>query len=139
MLCYARLLPPSDPRHVPAAERGFETAQLHTRKWTIAKHDGTVDEVRGAGVVGRYPVLREGGWREDTQSGGGHVNVSPRHIRKGRQEEGVFVYQSMSGPEVSFGGEIFFVPGTLREPVGDEFAVVVPSFPLANGADDYVF
>jgi hypothetical protein len=31
------------------------------------------------------------------------------------------------------------VPGSLQQPLGDEFAVAVPRFPLSVGADDFLF
>jgi ApaG protein len=37
-----------------------QTVQLRTRHWVITHGDGTVEEVRGAGVVGEQPSLRPG-------------------------------------------------------------------------------
>lgn len=37
-----------------------DTVQLRTRHWVITHGDGTVEEVRGAGVVGEQPQLRPG-------------------------------------------------------------------------------
>ena len=125
---------PVGPR-MSAAERGFETAQLHTRHWIISKSDGPPDHVNGAGVVGRFPLFREGGWREDKQ-----VDASGR-IRSGEECEGIFVYQSMSGRggPVAFEGELNMVPGSIQQPTGDEFTVQVGRFPLTCDGSDFLF
>jgi ApaG protein len=39
---------------------GEETVQLKNRHWRITSSTGHTEEVRGAGVVGRQPVLRPG-------------------------------------------------------------------------------
>ena len=39
---------------------GQETVQLKTRHWRITDAHGRLQEVRGAGVVGKEPVLRPG-------------------------------------------------------------------------------
>jgi uncharacterized protein affecting Mg2+/Co2+ transport len=88
--------------------------------------------VRGSGVIGKFPLLREGGWRDDEQDPSGHV-------QPGNECQGVFAYQSMSEPRDSFEGEILFVPGSLAEPTGQPFPVTVPRFPLARGSDDWAF
>ncbi len=85
------LLCPGDDGYMPPEARGFTSAQLHTRHWKITGADGNVDTVDGAGVVGRYPLLREGGWRDDMDS------MGSGEVRKGTERSGVFVYQSMSG------------------------------------------
>ena len=54
------------PRYSPPSERGFETAQLRSRHWRIQRR-GETDAVHGDGVVGKFPLLREGGWRDDEQ------------------------------------------------------------------------
>ena len=115
-----------------AAERGFVTCQLESRHWRLGQLDGSFEEVHGPGVVGRFPLLREGGWREDTQ-------IDQRGtIAAGEERDGVFIYQSMSGrgPVASFEGEITFVPGSLREPSGAPFRVAVARFPLTIAADE---
>ena len=158
-----RLIPPGEPGHVPAAQRGFETCQLQTRHWAIepggssnnrtTRSDQRVnsssssssnsnssssnsaaspvlEHVRGDGVVGAFPVLREGAHRADQQ-------VEPQfraaRLREGGWADGSFVYQSCSGqnlPGGSFGGELTFVPGTLKNPTGKPFEVVVAPFAL---------
>ncbi len=40
--------------------RGEATVQLRSRYWRITDANGTVQEVRGPGVVGQNPVLRPG-------------------------------------------------------------------------------
>ena len=45
---------------VNIANQGTETAQLKSRHWLISDSFGTVQEVRGEGVVGAQPVLRPG-------------------------------------------------------------------------------
>ena len=40
--------------------QGGETAQLRSRHWIITDGNGSVQEVRGEGVVGAQPVLRPG-------------------------------------------------------------------------------
>lgn len=115
-------------------ERGFTTAQLHTRHWVLTAADGTTDEVNGEGVVGRFPILHEGGWTE--------VDTNPRTGRRrvGDVSEGTFIYQSMSGGEsIAFEGFVRFVPGTLEKPQGSAFDVVVPRFPLKASVDDFIF
>uniref|UniRef100_A0A7S3FKK4 ApaG domain-containing protein n=1 Tax=Haptolina ericina TaxID=156174 RepID=A0A7S3FKK4_9EUKA len=131
-----RMLTPGEPGALNAAERGFETAQLRGRHWILRGADGEEEHVHGDGVVGRYPLLREGGWREDMQRGSSY---SPTGLRVGETMEGTFIYQSMSGRggHVSFGGEILLVPGELRNPTGAEFAVELPPFPLV--VPEYIY
>ena len=114
--------------------------------------------MHGKGVVGNFPLLREGGWRGKQRHSApraGHVRDTSgaRHHRRDDKQrhsgrigqgewcEGVFVYQSLSGrgSSISFEGSIDFVPGSLEAPAGEEFAVAVPRFPLLVGADEYLF
>merc|ERR1719416_228534 len=116
-----RLLVPGEEGYQTAEQRGFETAQLRERHWII--RDGTtgqVEHVRGEGVIGKYPLLSEGGYRDDEQG--------RRGIVTGEHCNDVFVYQSCSGrlgngEGGSFGGELIFVPGSLDDPKGDGFEV----------------
>jgi ApaG protein len=39
---------------------GLQTVQLLNRHWVITDANGEVEEVRGPGVVGQQPVLRQG-------------------------------------------------------------------------------
>ena len=87
----------------------------------------SVDHVRGEGVVGRFPVLRDGGFRDDQQSYDGALG-------EGEWVGGAFVYQSQTGPKEpggSFGGELTLVPGTIKEPTGPPFDVPVLPFSLS--------
>ena len=116
---------------MPEAQRGFETAQLRARHWAIADRAGAVEHVRGEGVVGRHPLLREDGWREDRCDERGRV-------RPGPERRGTFSYQSMTDSSgSSFEGEIILVPGSITRPTGPEFAVTVARFPLST--DGIVF
>lgn len=56
---------PEDGRYVFAytvsiANEGAEPAQLRTRHWIITDGNGSVEEVKGAGVVGETPRLEPG-------------------------------------------------------------------------------
>jgi ApaG protein len=45
---------------IEITNRGAETVQLRTRYWRITDANGRRQEVRGAGVVGKQPVLKPG-------------------------------------------------------------------------------
>jgi ApaG protein len=45
---------------VTIANVGRETLQLKSRHWIITDESGSVEEVKGAGVVGAQPVLKPG-------------------------------------------------------------------------------
>lgn len=45
---------------IEITNRGSETVQLRTRHWRITDATGRRQEVRGAGVVGKQPVLKPG-------------------------------------------------------------------------------
>jgi ApaG protein len=45
---------------VTITNQGSETAQLKSRHWIITDGEGSVQEVRGDGVVGEQPVLTPG-------------------------------------------------------------------------------
>lgn len=53
---------------VRIANEGSVTAQLRSRHWVITDDRGTIQEVRGEGVVGVQPVLRPGQHFEYTSS-----------------------------------------------------------------------
>ncbi len=59
---------------VTIANEGTETAQLRTRHWIITDGRGTVEEVRGDGVVGEQPRLEPG---ESFQYTSGCVLTTP--------------------------------------------------------------
>lgn len=124
-----RLLTPDEAGYQSPEERGFTTCQLRARHWVVTDgRTGETEHVRGEGVVGRYPLLFEGGYRDDSQNNRGNIT-------EGARCEGTFIYQSCSGrvghgQGGSFGGELVFVPGTLVEPTGSDFDVTVETFPL---------
>ena len=45
---------------VTIRNEGEETVQLLSRHWIITNGEGKTEEVRGPGVVGEQPILREG-------------------------------------------------------------------------------
>ena len=56
---------PSDSRYIWAyriviENKGTETVQLRSRHWRIMNSQGSVNEVKGQGVVGEQPVLKPG-------------------------------------------------------------------------------
>lgn len=120
-----RLLPPGQAGHMSAAQRGFETCQLVRRHWEIVK-GGQQEHVRGMGVIGKYPLLTESGWRDDEQSD--EIGAQEGDLDEGAHCEGTFVYQSCTDEQCLFGGELLFVPGSIEEPTGKEFAVRVAQF-----------
>lgn len=45
---------------IEIANQGEEVVQLRSRHWRITDANGRTEEVRGAGVVGKQPVLKPG-------------------------------------------------------------------------------
>lgn len=45
--------------HIRIANEGSETVQLLSRHWIITDANGKVEEVKGPGVVGQQPVLKQ--------------------------------------------------------------------------------
>jgi ApaG protein len=45
---------------IEIANHGHEVVQLRSRHWRITDANGRTEEVRGAGVVGKQPVLKPG-------------------------------------------------------------------------------
>lgn len=43
--------------HIKMINHGKKTVQLHARHWRLSDANGMIQEVRGAGVVGEYPIL----------------------------------------------------------------------------------
>jgi uncharacterized protein affecting Mg2+/Co2+ transport len=133
-----RLLAAGEEGHVPAAERGFETCQLRGRHWIITNGaTGEEDHVRGDGVVGKYPLLREQNYRDDEDRG-------RRTVETGHDTAYPFTYQSCSGRVGqgvggTFGGELVMVPGSIDNPSGPDFTALVATFPLQASAGNYVF
>eukprot|EP00571_Detonula_confervacea_P006525 CAMPEP_0172328778 /NCGR_PEP_ID=MMETSP1058-20130122/60530_1 /TAXON_ID=83371 /ORGANISM="Detonula confervacea, Strain CCMP 353" /LENGTH=845 /DNA_ID=CAMNT_0013045907 /DNA_START=39 /DNA_END=2575 /DNA_ORIENTATION=+ len=120
-----RLLTPEDgEEYMSPKQRGFDTCQLVSRYWKISKSspnlDVVLEEVRGEGVIGLYPLLHEGGYTKyqgDDQLG---------HVR------GVFSYQSCTQADMPgfMEGHLQFRPGSLVEPSGQTFNARVAPFPL---------
>mmetsp|Transcript_33668 Transcript_33668/g.66535 ORF Transcript_33668/g.66535 Transcript_33668/m.66535 type:complete len:480 (+) Transcript_33668:107-1546(+) len=134
---HIRILLEGGPGALSVADRGFDTCQLLDRHWHIVPADGGDGEhVRGRGVVGQFPLLRDGGHRADVQNG----HDIPDALVEGAWAAGAFVYQSCSGPTAPgaiFGGEFTFIPGTLRNPTGKPFDVEVAPFTLS--IPDFIF
>jgi uncharacterized protein affecting Mg2+/Co2+ transport len=112
----------------------YGSCQLKARHWKIADGDEPHRDVRGDGVVGKFPVLRAGGWRDDAQVGD-LARGFERAVERGPDRDGEFVYQSFSGPMLRPGGGTFegaleFHPGSVVEPAGPTFLVAVPRFRL---------
>mmetsp|Transcript_40417 Transcript_40417/g.47287 ORF Transcript_40417/g.47287 Transcript_40417/m.47287 type:complete len:772 (+) Transcript_40417:174-2489(+) len=108
-----RLLTPddNDPKYLSPEARGYSTCQLHSRHWMITDDaTGRTEHVRGEGVIGLFPLLREGGYRYDSGSSAQHLEPP------GPERKTVFSYQSCTGPiSGSFKGSLRFVVGNLRE------------------------
>jgi hypothetical protein len=118
-----RLLEPNEDGY--DGNRGFDSCQLKSRHWRLLNDEGQTEHVDGDGVVGFYPLLREGSHRAD--SGNSSDSVTAGHEFR----SGTFVYESCTyDSETSFGGYMLFVPGSLAEPTGSAFRVHLDPFPL---------
>jgi len=115
----------------------YASAQLESRTWTIvdiAAND--TRRVHGQGVIGKFPVLTAGGFRDDYQFADLAMLPFRQAVRLGVQRQGTFVYQSFSGsmrdPQVggTFEGVLTFVPNEILHPSGPKFSVRVPRFTL---------
>ncbi len=124
-----RLLTSGEEGYMSPSERGFETCQLITRHWLLTNGSSGQDEiVNGEGVIGLYPLLMEGGYRNDQ-------GRDASTVQKGSvvTSEKMFRYQSLSSTDfVSFRGQIRFMPGSIKEPTGDPFYVDVGRFALVG-------
>jgi ApaG protein len=89
---------------VNIANQGTETAQLKSRHWLISDAFGTVQEVRGEGVVGAQPVLRPG---EEFEYTSWCVIATPSGSMRG-------TYQMVTSDGDRFDAEI--APFALRPP-----------------------
>lgn len=126
-----RLLAPEDgDGYAPPAERGFDSCQLASRHWRIGKSppdssEPRIQEVRGEGVIGMYPLLYEGRYTNVQQDDRGR-------LCEAEQGTGYFSYQSCSEADMPgfFEGSLQFIPGSLTQPSGDIFDVRVARFPL---------
>lgn len=114
-----RMLKEGEEGYLTPQQREFETCQLHTRHWKLVNLDSNdVDRVNGEGVIGKFPILFEGGY----------VNGS------GERNLGSFIYQSCTGREMNngtFEGHMSFIPGSIRQPTGEPFNVRVGQFELS--------
>lgn len=79
---------PDDSRYVWAyrvtiINNSEETVQLQSRYWHITDANGTVEEVRGPGVVGEQPILNPG---DSYQYSSGCPLTTPSGIMTGRYQ-----------------------------------------------------
>lgn len=107
--------------------------QLKTRHWKIFDGSRTHDVI-GEGVVGKFPVLTEGGWRDDEQVADLAEGFAAA-VRRGEDRDGEFVYQSFSGPMPhpnggTFEGTLEFHPGDAANPTGPPLSIACPLFRL---------
>jgi uncharacterized protein affecting Mg2+/Co2+ transport len=113
-----RLLEEGEEGYQSASERGFTICQLQSRHWRITDDStGQTSPVDGQGVIGMYPILREGDYS----------------LTGDEWFEGVFQYQSCTGHmghQGSFGGQIGFVPGHHGHPSGPRFMADLNPFLL---------
>ena len=90
--------------HIRISNEGTETVQLVSRHWIITDADADVEEVRGAGVVGEFPVLAPGSSYEYTSFCPLRTSVGTMH--------GTYTMRTRSGE--TFEAEI--APFTLAVP-----------------------
>jgi len=124
-----RILTPGEDGYMSPSERGFTTCQLRSRHWIITQDTGDEPEhVRGDGVVGMYPLLKERGY--DLYEG--RTAATAQEFET--DCEGKFAYQSATEASEAgtLGGTLQFVPGSLANPTGKEFDVQVAPFPLGE-------
>ncbi len=123
-----RLLKPEDGEdYMSPEERGFDTCQLVSRYWRITQ-GGRVEEVRGEGVVGYYPLLREGDYQAFYSEDGGRTLHDDGDDHG---EEKHFSYQSCTrGEGGEMEGYLQFKAGHIQDEAGEVFDVRVAPFPL---------
>mmetsp|Transcript_15648 Transcript_15648/g.24289 ORF Transcript_15648/g.24289 Transcript_15648/m.24289 type:complete len:509 (+) Transcript_15648:71-1597(+) len=123
-----RLLQPEDGEdYMSPEERGFDTCQLVSRYWRITQ-GGEVEEVRGEGVIGCYPLLREGDYQNFISEDGGHTFHDEWEDHGGGK---YFSYQSCThGEGGEMEGYLQFKAGSIQEEAGEVFDVRVAPFPL---------
>ena len=120
---WLRLLEPNDEGY--DENRGFDSCQLKSRHWRLANQGGGTDHVDGDGVIGLYPLLREGSHRVDSGPSATSVLVG------NDVPDGSFQYQSCTDSSTTrFAGFMLFVPGSLSNPAGPPFEVHVAPFLL---------
>jgi ApaG protein len=69
--------------NVEIVNLGHKTIQLKNRYWRIIDENGGINEVRGAGVVGEQPILKEG---EKFQYSSGTYLSTPSGVMEGTYE-----------------------------------------------------
>jgi ApaG protein len=97
---------PSDNRYfwayaIEIANQGEEVVQLRSRHWRITDANGRTEEVRGAGVVGKQPVLKPGE-----------------------------VFSYTSGCPLTTPSGIMVGTYQMRTDKGETFAIAIPAFSL---------
>ena len=126
-----RLLAPEDDGYMSPEQRGFESCQLQSRYWKISKcypnsPEPRVEEVRGDGVIGAYPLLYEGRYI-NYEGEGGDMN----RLHQVEASDGYFSYQSCTeSVPGSLEGSLQFRPGSVYAPTGEIFDVRVAEIPL---------
>ncbi len=122
-----RLLEPEDGEgYMSPEERGFDTCQLVSRHWRITQ-GGEVGEARGEGVIGYYPLLREGSFQAFMSEDGGRTF----EVDYDDDGEKYFSYQSCTGGEDGeMEGYLQFKTGSIQAEAGEVFDVRVAPFPL---------
>ena len=125
-----KLLSPGDEGYMTQEERGFVTCQLVSRHWRISydmpgSDQPRVEEVRGDGIIGKYPKLFEGHANNYEGERFGHLQPMER-------VDGPFVYQSCTDGDNQgkMSGSLQFQPGSISDPSGKIFDAEVASFPL---------
>lgn len=126
-----RLLTPDDgDEYMTPEQRGFQTCQLVSRYWKICKHspdqdEPSIEEVRGDGVIGYYPLLHEGGYLNFDDD----INMDVGYLGS---FGGCFTYQSCTRADCpgSMEGYFTFIPGSRENSTGPSFDARVAPFPL---------
>jgi hypothetical protein len=127
-----RLLTPDDGNcYMSPEQRGFDTCQLVSRHWKISKlkanRPPVIDEVRGEGVIGYFPILCEGAY---VPVFGGVFNDMQYQVGRAM---GAFTYQSCTEADCpgAVEGYLQFRPDWRDgRPSGEIFNARVDPFPL---------
>ncbi|KAL0723864.1 hypothetical protein Bca4012_038463 [Brassica carinata] len=94
--------------------RHHSSWQIYSRHWVVRADDAVVGDVDGESVLIKNPLLKA--------------------------EEEEFVYRGISKfptTNLSLDGSFTFVPGSLKDPKGNQFEVNVAEFPVK--LPDYIF
>ena len=129
--------------YMPPNQRAFDTCQLVSRHWKVTakrgqSSDPVVEEVRGEGVVGEYPLLSEGGFKTYYSEGGASTLAQSSSFEDHLISEGsgLFSYQSCSDKNSTMmEGHFQFIPGNINEPHGAIFNVRIAPFQLNTNPD----